>query len=377
MKRKFESRLGTLCSFFKNVPPFPFSCSAVLCTGLVLLPEPDKHWAHAPSRTMNGCPSVCPASASGSYAQRDQMSKNETGANCMSVRQGVGHVPTNSEELRKPSFSTASISSVASRSHQRRWSTDFCTHGTTPVIVVRKNKKEPQPPQRSMSHPHAKTTSRSSVKRYSCPPIGICHSPSHRYFYSSSPPPVQTSVITGPDPLGWKLRHKSSPSFCQGKRLSLPVPLPVILPDPKTSPVPRSRLVNALNADPWPKTNPSLRPKPFRRHHSDSSAFLGSLARPLSLVTLEELRALRLNPVALPDETDDVTRGSNEREERAPHRARKIPPPVPEKTTRARQKAQLIAQRCKANEEIIFSPVIKPKHSHQTEERQTGKHENL
>lgn len=311
---------------------------------------------------MNGFPLDHPASASGIYAPHDKMSKKETGVECVSLRQVLEHVPTNSEELRKPPISAVSISSVASRSHQRRWSTDLCTHGPTAVIVVRKNKQEPSPPQRSVSLPLGKTTSRSSPKRYSCPPIGICHTPSNRYSYSPSPPIVQTSVITGPDPLGWKVRHRSSPSFCKAKRLSLPVSLPVILPDHKTSPVPPSQLVN-------PKTNPSLRSQPFRRHNSDSSDSLRCLARPLSLVTLEDLRALRLNPVAFPDKTDDVTKGSNKRKETAPHPAGKIPPLVPEKTPSTRQKARLIAQSYKASEQIILSRVIKPKPSHQTEER--------
>lgn len=330
------------------------------------------------------------ACASGSHAQCDQMSKKLSNANHVSLRaqnrdcrnrQGPGHVPEHSQEPRERSVSTVSTSSEAPRSHQRRWSTDFCKCGTSPVILVRKNKKEPQPPQRGVSLIQPNTTSHPSFKRYSCPPIGICSSPSHPYSSSSSsstsscssPPPVQTSVITGPDPLGWKLRPKSSSTSRRAKRLSLQIPLPVIFPNPKTSPAPSSQLDNALNPDPSPKTNPPCRPKPSRRHHSDSTAFLRSLATPLPVVTLDELCAVRLHAVALSDESDHVFSRGSEEKVRVTPRPHKIPPPVPEKTSMARQKAQLIAhshQSCKTNEENIYTYVIKPKpeHLHQTED---------
>lgn len=294
-------------------------------------------------------------------------------------RQGPGDVPAHSQEPRERPFSTVSASSVAPRSHQRRWSADFCKCGTSPVILVSKNKKEPRPPQRGVSLIQPNTTSHPSVKRYSCPPIGICPSPSHPYSSSSSsstsscssPPPVQTSVITGPDPLGWKLRPKSSSTSRRANRLSLQIPLPVIFPDPKTSPAPSSQLDNALNPDPSPKTKPPCRPKLSRRHHSDSTAFLRSLVTPLPVVTLDELHAVRLHAVTLSDESDDVFSGGSEQKVRATPRPHKIAPPVPEKTSMARQKAQLIAhshQRCKTNEENICVIKPKPKHLHQTED---------
>lgn len=330
------------------------------------------------------------ACASGSHAQCDQMSKKLSNSKKVSLRaknkdcrnrQGPGDVPAHSQEPRERPFSTVSASSVAPSSHQRRWSADFCKCGTSPVILVRKNKKEPQPPQRGISLIQPNTTPHPSFKRYSCPPIEICHSPSHPYSSSSSsstsscssPPPVQTSVITGPDPLGWKLRPKSSSTSRRADRLSLQIPLPVIFPGPKTSPAPSSQLDNALNPDPSPTKKNPLRPKPSRRHHSDSTAFLRSLATPLPVVTLDELHAVRLNAVTLSDESDNVFSGGSEEKVRVTPRPHKIPPPVPEKTSMARQKAQLIAhshQSCKTNEESIYTCGIKPKpeHLHQTED---------
>lgn len=352
------------------------------------------HWGPTPSGKMNNCSTARLAHASGSYAQCDQMSKKLSNANHVSPTaqnrdckngQGPGQVPAHRQEHRVRSFSTVSASSEAPRSHQQR-SAEFCKCGTSPIITMRKNKKEPQPPQRSISLLQPKTACHPSFKRYSCPPIGICSPPSHLYSSSSSsstsscssPPPVQTSVITGPDPRGWKLRPKSSSSSRRTNRLSLPV----IFPEPKTSPVPNSQL-DALNPDPFLKTKPSLRPKPSRRH-SDSSAFLRS---PPPVVTLDELCAVRLHVVALSDESDDVF-SRNEVEVKVTPQPRKIPPPVPQKTSMAREKAQLIAhshQSCKTNEGNIYTCVIKPKPKYlrQTEdhssleERQTGKHENL
>lgn len=96
---------------------------------------------------------------------------------------------------------------------------------------------------------------------------------------------------------------------------------------------------------------------------------------------------MRLRPAGLLDESDDVFGGGDEEEEvKVNTRPRKIGPPVPEKTAMARQIAQLMAhshRRCRpvpANGEIIYTRVIKPKPTHQTEEhsalnaRTTGKH---
>lgn len=253
--------------------------------------------------------------ASGSYAQCDQMSKKLSNANHVSPRaqtrdckngQGPGQVPGEPR--------VQSSSSEAPRSQRQRWSAEFYRCGTSAIITVRKNKKEPQPPQRSVSLLQPKIASHPSSKRYSCPPIGICSSPSNQCSSSSSsstsscssPPPVQTSAITGPDPRGWKLRPKSSSSSHLTNRLSLPV----IFPDPKASPVPNSQLV-ALKQDPFPKTKPPRRPKPQHRH-SDSSIFLRYLATPLPVVTLHELRALHLQRVVVSDESGDVFSGDVE-----------------------------------------------------------------
>lgn len=315
------------------------------------------------------------------------------------TRQGPGRATAHGLEPRERPFSTVSPSDVAPRSHQRRWSADFCKCGASPVIIVRKNKMEPQPPQRGVSLLRPHTAARSSVKRLSCPPIGVCRSPSHPSSSSStsstsscsSPTsPVQTSVITGPDPLGWKLRPKSSSASPRARtnRLSLQIPLPVVFPDPRSSPAPNPQSDTLPNPDPAPKTSAPPGPKPARRRHSDSSAFLRSLASPLPAVTIEELCAVHLRHVTLSDEPDDVFSEGNEEGVKVTARPRKTPPPVPEKTSVTRQIAQDISysrQRCMpvtASEEHIYCSITKPKpaESHQTEDhsslraRKTGKH---
>ncbi|KAM9336893.1 uncharacterized protein ABDE67_019919 isoform 2-T2 [Symphorus nematophorus] len=298
-------------------------------------------------------------------------------------RHGPEHITTHSQEPRERPLSTVCTFNVTPRSHQRRWSADFCKCGISPVITVRKNKKEPQPPQRGASLLQPNT------KRYSCPPIGVFSSSRHSSSRSSSsstsscssPPPVQTKVITGHDPLGWKLRPTSSSTSprARANRLSLQIPLPVIVPS-RSPPTSQSDITP--NTDPSRKTKPPLKPKPTRRH-SDSSALLRSLANPLPVVTLEQLCTVHLRPVSLSDESDDVFSGGNEEEVKATARPRKIPPPVPEKTAMARQIAQLIAhsrQLCKTNEKNIYTSLkkSKAKHSLQTEdhtrlhERKTG-----
>lgn len=311
--------------------------------------------------------------ASGSYAKCNNMSNKMK-------HKGLGKVITHPQEPRESASSTVSTSYVTPHSHQRRWSVDLCRCDTSHVIIVRKNKKEPKPPQRGVSLLRPHTASPSSFKRYSCPPIGIFHSPSQSSSSSSSttsscssPPPVRTSVITGHDPLGWKLHPKSSSTSPRARtnRLSLQIPLPVIFPDPKSCPAANSPLDNTPNSDPSHKTKPPLRPKPFRRHHSDSSAFLRSLATPVATrVTLEELCAVHLRPVAHSDESDDVFSDGNVGQENATTQPHKIPPPVPAKTSMARQIAQLIAhsrQRSKPapikTKEDIYTRV---RQSHQT-----------
>ncbi|GLD57702.1 putative protein TPRXL [Lates japonicus] len=183
--------------------------------------------------------------------------------------------------------------------------------------------------------------------------------------------PAHTSVITGHDPLGWKLQPKSSSTSPRARtnRLSLQIPLPVIFPDPESSPDPTSKSDNTPNQDLSPKTKPPLKPKPSRRRHSDSSAFLRSSATPLPVVTLEELCAVHLRQVTHSDESDNVFSEENEEEVKVTTQPRKIPPPVPEKTSMARQIAQLIAHswQChtpvttKTKDENIYASVMKPK----------------
>ncbi|XP_070783699.1 NHS-like protein 2 [Enoplosus armatus] len=333
---------------------------------------------------MSKCSTASPACANGSYAKCGQMDKKVSNGNHVSLaaqnrdcksRQGPGHVTTHN------SSSTVSTFSVTPRSHRRRWSADFCKCGTSPVITVKKNVKEPQPPQRGVSLLRPHTASHSSVKRYSCPPVGVFGSPSHPSSSSSSastsscssPPPVQTTVITGPDPLGWKLRPKSSstPPHARTNRLSLQIPLPVVFPEPKSGPAHSNTT-----------TKTPLIAKPPRRRHSDSSAFLRSLGTPVPVVTIEELCSVHLRPVTLSDESDNVFSEGDEEEVKGTARPRKVPPPVPEKTSVARQTAQLIAhshQRCRpvtaeSNAENIYTSVVmpKPKRSHQTGDHNNG-----
>ncbi|KAI3364917.1 hypothetical protein L3Q82_001096 [Scortum barcoo] len=280
---------------------------------------------------MNGA--AGPARADGSCMTCDQMRTLVSDANRVSLRaqhrdnknrQGPGHVTTDSQGRRERPVSTVATSNGAPHSHRRSWSADLCKSGTSPVIIVRKNKKEPQPPQRGASLLQLHTASHPSVKRYSCPPIGAfglrsppsSSSSSSSTSSCSSPPPVPTSVITGPDPLGWKLQPKSSSSFLRthSKRLSLQIPLPVIFPDTESSPAPNSLPDNNPNPDPAPRTKPPLRPKPPRRRHSDSSAFLRSLATPLPVVTVEALQAMHLRPLSLSDEPEDVFSEGKEEE---------------------------------------------------------------
>nr|XP_046232737.1 uncharacterized serine-rich protein C215.13-like isoform X2 [Scatophagus argus] len=338
---------------------------------------------------MNVCSTVSPTYAKCEKAfNTNQESLQESNRDCKD-RPGPGYVTTHSQKPREDSFSATPDSNPASRSCQRRWSIDFSSENTS-VIIVRKSKKEPQPPQRSVSLLQPNTASDRSLKRYSCPPIGFFGSLSRPSSSSSasssssslstsscpccSPPPVPTSVITGPDPFGWKLHPKSrsSSSRARTKRLSLQISLPVITPELKTSPAPNPQSDNAPSPDPTPKTKPPFRPKPPRRRHSDS-AFIRSPANPLPVVTLDELCSVHLHPVTLSHESDDVFSTGMEEKVKATPRPHKIPPPVPEKTVMARQIAQLIAlshRRCKANEENIYSSVLKPnpQHSRQAED---------
>lgn len=331
--------------------------------------------------------------APGCYMRCDQMSGGLTSANPSSLtapsedrRNRPEYVLNHSQDVRG-----SSIPGAGPYSHQRRWSADFYRSSSAAVITVKKKKMEPKPPQRSVSLPQTNTRSRPAIKRYSCPPTGFCRP--HSFLYSSSsssslsstgsrssPPPVQTSVITGPDPRGWKLQPKSASTSRRAKRLSLQIPLPVIPSDPQAC--------NTIKPDASPQTKPPLGPKPSRRRHSDSSAFLRSLATSMPVVTLDDLCAVRLNPVALTDESDDVFNEGSEQKVRAAPLRQKIPPPVAEKTPMARQKAKLMAhsnQSCRAAEENIYACVIKPKPKdlHQTEdhvslrEKMTGKLDNL
>ncbi|XP_051926504.1 uncharacterized protein LOC127603865 [Hippocampus zosterae] len=252
---------------------------------------------------------------------------------------------TNKEEDGRQSDRRTSTSGLTSCSHRRRWSTDCCPSNASPIIMLKKSQ------------------SRCPRQRYSSPINGIGSATQLPTSESSSH--VRTSVITGRDPLGWKLRPKSSISSkrAHAHRLSLQTPLPVIIPDPDLV------LSDRPPPDPRQKTPPRFKGKQFRRHHSDSSAFLGSTPA----VTLEELREVRLRP----SQADDVFSEAHGGEKAS---SRKTPPAVPEKSPLTRKIAQLIAHswrrptcapRKTEQEEIIYS-VIKPKAKTQQAENHCG-----
>nr|XP_020441772.1 putative protein TPRXL isoform X2 [Monopterus albus] len=321
-----------------------------------------------------GCTDCSPMSGK---ASKDDRTSHRVQNRDRKERQGSGQVRMDSQESRQRPLLTVTTLNATTRSHQRRWSADLCKCETSPVIIVRKNKKEPQPPQRGVSLLRPHTASHSSIKRYSCPPSGLFASPSQSSSSSpsssttsscSSPPPVKTSDITGHDPLGWKLRPKpvsAAPRACTN-RLSLQVPLPVVFPDPNSGPTSNSLSDSTSNPDPSPK------PKPSRRRYSDSSAFPRSLVTRMPAVTLEELCAVHLCSVTHSHEPDDVFTVRNEEEVKVTTRPRKIPPPVPDKTATARQIAQLIARSLShyrpvtTKESNMYSNVMKPKHSPHT-----------
>lgn len=261
-------------------------------------------------------------------------------------------------------------SRVSPCSPQPRRSAGFLKGGASPIITVRKRKKQPKPPQRSTSLTQPASTPHHIVKRYSCPPIGICRftrrlcssSSSSSGSSCSSSPPIPTFVITGPDPLGWKMRPKSRSR--RVSRLSLQIPLPVIAPAAKSQ--------NTQNS------KPPIPPKASHRRHSDSSAFLTSLAIQNPAEILEELRALQLRPATLPHEADNVFReAKGDSEANVSKRSCKIPPPVPIKTMMAKQKAKMIGlsqRRTNSKEQQIYGHIIKRKQLGQTELRDNEIH---
>ncbi|XP_076025712.1 uncharacterized protein LOC143015571 isoform X2 [Genypterus blacodes] len=303
------------------------------------------------------------------------MNKAPTSAAGVQRRERLG-----SETARCPS----SASNMTPPSHLRRWSADFCKFRASP-IAVKKEKTGPQPPQRE-----------ASSKRHSCPPnelLGSRIHPSHSSSSSSSsscsspssPSPVPTSVITGPDPLGWRMRPRS-PSYiprASAARLSLPVAFPELNssafpaspsgPTPKLVPGPAPKLAPGsapkLAPGPAPKLAPGPAPKlaprpapkpPFRRHHSESSAFLRSLATPQLVISLVELQTVQLRSPNRLDELDDVF---GKEESRVVEKAvSKVPPPVAKKPPMSEWPAHVRASfqhlsNIGAKEEVIYSRV--------------------
>ncbi|XP_057682885.1 uncharacterized protein LOC130909947 [Corythoichthys intestinalis] len=291
----------------------------------------------------------------GSTANNDAGCPAESG--CCDSHKNVceerrGPITTKKQEVRRRSAFATSAPSLTSCFHQRRWSADCCHDNSSPVIIVKKNVREPQPPERGVSLLRCHTPSR-DPRRYSSPITGIVS------MNPSCSSIVQTSAITGHDPLGWKLRPKSSTSSnrAQSNRLSLQIPLPEA----------NFRLANTSPTTPLDPA--TIKSKPSRRHHSDSLAFL----RSTPAVTLEELRDVRLRPIVGSDEPDDVFG-------EAYAQPGKKPPAVPLKSPLARKIAQLIAHSWKqkmcaapknGQEEIIYS-VIQPKAKTQQVENRAG-----
>lgn len=327
---------------------------------------------------MRKTPSVYQACARGCYIQCDQASE------------GPADASNSSLALRNRAQPPASSTPMPG-SQGQRWSADFSGPCPSSVIVVKKKRMRPKPPQRSVSLPQPASTSRPAFKRYSWTPTRP-RRPSNCLYSSSSSsslssscscsslsplPAVPTSVITGPDPQGWKLQPKSSSASRRTKRLSLQIPLQLVLPQPETNPTSGSLIT---------ETPPLRVEAPHRRRYSDSSAFLGCRAVLMPAVTRDELNAARLSLTAPPHELDDVFQEGTAGTLRvaSPPRWQKIAPAVAEKTPEARQKAKLIAgsgRSCRATGEDIYACVVKPlaNPSHQTEklvnlqQRFTGK----
>lgn len=207
-------------------------------------------------------------------------------------------------------------------------SADFSKSSTSAVITVKKSTKEPEPPRRTVSLPRPQAANPTS-KRYSCPAFGITTQKLYQFCSlsaSSSPPPlIQTSSITGPDPLGWKVRHKigNTTSRSRTERLSLQIPLLDAFPETKSQQSSNSSISGC--------------PKPSRRHNSDSLAFLRSSGTTMP-VTMEELSTFKLrraNSISNPDVFEENVEKTEQNI--------KEPPPVPIKSEMARQVAELIA----------------------------------
>ncbi|KAG7268964.1 hypothetical protein CRUP_004888 [Coryphaenoides rupestris] len=277
-------------------------------------------------------------------------------APCSGQRPGDTHPPT--EGFRRRSFSTfqPSLQPAASSRHnpQLRWSCDFSGGGASPVVVVvRKTRATPQPPMRSVSLPlHLPpSSSSSSSKRHSCPPVPVPASP------------VKTAAITGPSPLGCRMRPRTSPRHPPTSRLSLQMPFiapPTVPASPDAKGCSPERPDGATAAA-------APVPRRSRRCHSDSSAFCRSWGPQLPAVTLEELRTVRLNltnpalggsdGVFDPEGAASDNDGGQEEVElkAAPALSPKVAPSVPTKSEYSIWLAHLVAQSLSVSSEQVQS----------------------
>lgn len=305
---------------------------SVVC--LFLIPQPMMSKC---SSAGNGSLDPVPA---GSHCDKcEQMGKEVEDYNSMTVRvqnalSNDGRRPLNvPAHIQNHKEGPSPTAFIWTRTHQRRWTVDFCEYGSSSLIIVKKPMKKPQPPQRSVSLLQPQPASHFSFKQHSCPSIEVVSpSPSSAMSFCPSPPYVPTSIITGSDPLGWKLRPKASSGLSREctKRLSLQI----FLSEVQTPSSPKPESSSKLKA--------AIRPKPSRRHHSEPT-FLRSLGKALPVMAPEELCTVLLQPVTLSDEPDQVFDEVTQKQESGSAPLPKISPPVPEKTATARKLAHLIA----------------------------------
>ncbi|XP_034564195.1 uncharacterized protein LOC117830263 [Notolabrus celidotus] len=298
--------------------------------------RPDKYGGLAHSGQMNKHSSFSQTNTNSNNDKSGMMRKKESCASseicrAQNSKNSARYVIPHSQEHKEHALSPEPPSDVT----QQRRPAEICKSEKSRDLIVgkKKKKKEPQPPQRRVSLLQPHTELHSSTKRYSCPTFNS--SPTSSIPSHFSPTFVQTSVITGHDPLGWKLRPKSSSTTLKARtnRLSLQIPLPVIFPDPKSSPTLNIQS-DTHNPDPTSKATAV-------RSYSVSSDFLSP--RTPGPVTLEDLLDVHLCHVSISDESEDVFINESEKEVKTTARLCKSPPPVPEKSSMAREVARQIA----------------------------------
>ncbi|KAA8581062.1 hypothetical protein FQN60_002643 [Etheostoma spectabile] len=161
-------------------------------------------------RKMNKCPAAInspasPARANGSYATCGQMSEKVSESNPgtgraqnrdRKSRHRPEHINTHSQDLREKPVSV-SVSNGAARTHQRRWSADFCRCGTSPVIVVTKTRRNPS--LLSVESPSSDPT-QPPVTQSNATPAPPSGSVAHQVTHPPLPPPHLLPALSPPCP---------------------------------------------------------------------------------------------------------------------------------------------------------------------------------